>query len=52
MNNQRYLSERSESEIGSCDIGFHIENDQYKGNGYGTQAQKYILNKLEIKTAM
>lgn len=35
----------------SCDIGFYIVNDQYKGNGYSTQAKKYILNKLETKTA-
>ena len=39
-------------ELESSNIGIHIVNDQYKGNGYSTQAKKYILNKLEIKTAM
>lgn len=38
----------------SCDIGVHIVNDQYKGKGYGTQAEKillsYIFNKHKMKT--
>lgn len=41
-------------ELESCDIGVHIVNDQYKGKGYGTQAEKillsYIFNKLKMKT--
>ena len=38
----------------SCDIGIHIVNDQYKGKGYGTQAERILLNfvfkKLKMKT--
>lgn len=41
-------------ELESCDIGIHIVNDQYKGKGYGTQAEKillsYLFNKLKMKT--
>ena len=37
-----------------CDIGIHIVNDQYKGKGYGTQAERLLLNyifkELKMKT--
>lgn len=41
-------------ELENCNIGIHIVNDQYKGKGYGAQAEKillsYIFNKLKMKT--
>ena len=38
----------------SCEMGIHIMNDEYKGKGYGTQAERLILSyafkKLNMQT--
>ena len=40
--------------LNCCDMGIHIVNDQYKGKGYGTQAERILLNyifkELKMKT--
>ena len=28
----------------SCEMGIHLVNDTYKGKGYGTQAERFILH--------
>ena len=28
----------------SCEMGIHLANDTYKGKGYGTQAERFILH--------